>query len=245
MSRQPNMPYAENCSLEVLDIAAGAAVSLRSHVRMMATKALLVGISHDQVAKLYHTTRRNLCRWIDRFNTSGIDGLVQKARSGRPRKITPDKRTKYIELVQCPDRSNETHWTGKKFHGYLTKQLDEEIGCRTLVRWLHEQGFRLKVPRSWPNGQDEEKRKDFVDLLRILLGDPEIDLWFLDETGIEGDPRPKRRWALKGQKNPSTLPGRSYKNECDWNRMPSYRRVLRLDIQSFRHSSIPNFSGSC
>jgi hypothetical protein len=35
------------------------------------------------------------------------------------------------------------------------------------------------VPRSWPNGQDEEKRKAFVDLLRILLGDPEIDLWFL------------------------------------------------------------------
>jgi hypothetical protein len=37
-------------------------------------------------------------------------------------------------------------------------------------------------------------------LLRILLGDPEIDRWFLDETGIEGDPRPQRRWALKGEK---------------------------------------------
>ncbi|MGC8659940.1 MAG: helix-turn-helix domain-containing protein, partial [Desulfomonilaceae bacterium] len=104
-----------------LDTAAGAAVSLRSHVRMMAIKALLVGISHDQVAKLYDTTRRNLCRWIDRFNTSGIDGLIQKARSGRPRKITADKRTKYIELVQRPDQANETHWTGKKFHGYLTR----------------------------------------------------------------------------------------------------------------------------
>ncbi|MDR3605570.1 MAG: IS630 family transposase, partial [Syntrophaceae bacterium] len=194
------MPNAENCTLAELDTAAGATVSLRSHVRMMAIKALLVGISHDQVAKLYDTTRRNLCRWIDRFNTSGIDGLIQKARSGRPRKITADKRTKYIELVQRPDRANETHWTGKKFHGYLTRQLDEQIGYRTVVRWLHEQGFRLKVPRSWPNGQDEEKRKDFVNLLRILLGDPEIDLWFLDETGIEGDPRPKRRWALKGQK---------------------------------------------
>ena len=200
MSRQPNMPNAENCSLEELDIAAGAAVSLRSHVRMMAIKALLLGISHDQVAKLYDTTRRNLCRWIDRFNTSGIDGLIQKPRLGRPRKITPEKRTKYIELVQRPDRADETHWTGKKFHGYLTKKLDEQIGYRTVVRWLHEQGFRLKVPRSWPNRQDEEKRYAFVELLRILLGDPEIDLWFLDETGIEGDPRPKRRWALKGEK---------------------------------------------
>ena len=194
------MPNAENCSLEELDTAAGAAVSLRSHVRMMAIKALLLGISHDQVAKLYDTTRRNFCRWIDRFNTSGIDGLIQKPRLGRPRKITPEKRTKYIELVQRPDRADETHWTGKKFHGYLTKKLDEQIGYRTVVRWLHEQGFRLKVPRSWPNRQDEEKRYAFVELLRILRGDPEIDLWFLDETGIEGDPRPKRRWALKGEK---------------------------------------------
>ena len=92
------MPNAENCSLEELDIAAGAAVSLRSHVRMMATKALLLGISHDQVAKLYDTTRRNLCRWIDRFNTSVIDGLTQKPRLDRPRKISPENRAKYIEL---------------------------------------------------------------------------------------------------------------------------------------------------
>jgi len=200
MSRQPNMPNAENCSLAELDTAAGAAVSLRSHVRMMAIKALLLGISHDQVAKLYDTTRRNLSRWIDRFNTSGIDGLIQRPRSGRPRKITPDRRTRYIELIQHPDLADQSHWTGKKFHGYLTKQLDEEIGYRTVVRWLHDQGFRLKVPRSWPNGQDEEKRKAFVDLLRIFLSDPEIDLWFLDETGIEGDPRPRRRWALRGEK---------------------------------------------
>lgn len=124
--RQPNMPNAENCSLKELDIAAGAAVSLRSHVRMMAIKALLVDISHDQIAKLYDTTWRNLCQRIDRFNTSGIDGLVQKPRSGRPRKIAPEKRTKYIELVQHPGRANETHWTGKKFHGYFTKKLDEE-----------------------------------------------------------------------------------------------------------------------
>ena len=52
MSRQPNMPNAENCSLAELETAAGATVSLRSHVRIMAIKALLLGITHDQVAKL-------------------------------------------------------------------------------------------------------------------------------------------------------------------------------------------------
>ncbi len=64
----------------------GLAVCLRSHVRMMAIKALLLGVSHDQVAKLYDTTRRNLSRWIDRFNTSGIDGLIQRPRAGSSEK---------------------------------------------------------------------------------------------------------------------------------------------------------------
>jgi hypothetical protein len=46
------------------------------------------------------------------------------------------------------------------------------------------------MPLSWPNGQDEEKRKAFVELLKMLLEDPQIDLWFLDGTGILEDPQP-------------------------------------------------------
>ena len=143
--------------------------------------------------------------------------------------------------MQRPDWANQTHWTGKKFQGYLTKKLDEEIGYRTVVRWLHEQGFRLKVPRSWPNGQDEEKRKDFVDLLRILLGDPEIDLWFLGETGIEGDPRPKSRWALKGERIRQPYLGAHIRMSATGTAFPRTGEFYAL---IFGHSSIPNFSGS-
>ncbi len=175
---------------------------------MMAIKGLLLGISHDQVARLYGTTRRNLCRWIDRFNTSGIDGLVQKPRSGRPRKITPDKRTKYIELVQRPDRANETNWTGKKFHGYLTKKLDEEIGYRTVVRWLHEQGFRLKVPRSWPNGRTKKRERTLWICCEFFLATRKSTCGFLTRQGsreilgpnVAGPSRVKKSvnltWAL-------------------------------------------------
>ena len=57
-----------------------------------------------------------------------------------------------------------------------TKELDQEIGYRTVVRWLHDKGFRLKVPRSWPDGQDEEKRRIFfVEQLQGYLSDPDID----------------------------------------------------------------------
>jgi len=200
MARQLNMPNGENCTLAELETAAGAAVSKRSHVRMMAIKALLLGIMHDQVAALYGITRRTLSRWVERFNESGVDGLIEGRHTGRPGKITPERSSKYEELIRHPELTNQLHWTGKKFHGYLTKELDLEIGYRTVVRWLHDKGFRLKVRRSWPNGQDEEKRKAFVEDLQGYLLDPEIDEWYLDETGVEGDPRPRRRWAQRGEK---------------------------------------------
>ena len=68
------------------------------------------------------------------------------------------------------------------------------------MRWLHDEDFRLKVPRPWPDGQDEEKRKAFIELIKKFLGDQGVDLWFLDECGVEGDPRPRRRFAKKGDK---------------------------------------------
>ena len=194
------MPNAENCSLSELDIAAHAAVSKRSHVRLMAIKTLLFGISLDQVAAIFSISRRTLFRWIQRFNLAGIDGLTEKRRSGRPRKISPEQSTEYHELIEHPERADQSHWTAKKFHGYLTEHFEQEIGYRTVVRWLHEQGFCLKVPQSWPDRQDETKRRAFIDQLKEHLQDPEIELWYMDESGIEGDPRPRRRWARKGEK---------------------------------------------
>lgn len=200
MCANPIMPNAENCSLAELYTAARAARSKRSHMRLMAIKALLMNFTHDQVAGLYEIDRRTLSSWVNKFNRQGIDGLIEKNRPGRPSKIGDDKTAQYKHFIENPQSVNQSHWTARKFHGYLTKELDQEIGYSTVVRWLHDQGFCLKVPRSWPDRQDEEKRKIYLEKLKELLQEPDIDLWYLDETGIEGDPRPRNRWAQKGEK---------------------------------------------
>ena len=57
-----------------------------------------------------------------------------------------------------PETADPRHWTARKFHGYLNQTVGLEVGYSTVVRWLHEQGFRLKVPQPWPDRQDEELR---------------------------------------------------------------------------------------
>ncbi|MGC9031153.1 MAG: IS630 family transposase, partial [Desulfomonilaceae bacterium] len=169
-------------------------------LRLMAIKALTMGLSHKQVAALFGVNEDSVSRWVRRFNERGIDGITEGPRCGRRPKIKAEQADEVRDLLLHPEKVNETHWTGRKFHGYLTKHCQLEAGYSTLMRWLHDEGFRLKVPRPWPIGQDEEKRKAFVQLIRELLGDHGIDLWFLDECGVEGDPRPRSRFAMKGDK---------------------------------------------
>ena len=83
-----------------------------------------------------------------------------------------------------------------------------------MVRWLHDNNFRLKVPQPWPDRQDEEQRQLFLERLKSYLLDEDVDIWYLDEMGIEGDPRPRRRWAQKGAKI----------------RVPYYGEHLRMNV---------------
>ncbi len=108
---------------------------------MMARKALRLGGSHGYVSELYGVSRRTLSTWVNKFSKQGIDGLIEPRRSGRLPKISPEKADQYRELIKHPDRANEIHWTARKFHGYLTRELDLEVGYSTVVRWLHDQGL--------------------------------------------------------------------------------------------------------
>ncbi len=42
-------------------------------------------------------------------------------------------------------------------------------------------------------------RAAFVERLCTWLGDEEMNLWYLDEMGVEGDPRPRRRYIRQGR----------------------------------------------
>jgi len=98
------------------------------------------GDEPEQVAALFGVNEDSISRWVRRFNERGIDALTEGLRSGRPPKIGREQGRAYRELILHPEKVNETHWTGKKFHGYLRTHCQLEAGYSTVMRWLHDEG---------------------------------------------------------------------------------------------------------
>ena len=183
-----------------------AAPNKRSYIRLAAIRSLLIGVSREMVCKQFCRTDRLIRLWIVLFNRGGIDALASKSRSGRPRKISI-QRVRYLLLpvLEDPSKAGEVHWTGIKLHGWLKEELQDDLGYRTVIRYLHQIDYNLRVPRSWPSRQDEEKRTAYLLALKTLHDAPPengrtIEFWYGDESGVEGDPRPRRRWAQRGSR---------------------------------------------
>ena len=206
MLRTPEVqPNPENATPEALRVAMEAAPNRRSFLRLHALRALLLGYTRPQVCELCARTDRMLRLWIELFNRGGIDALITKTRPGRKRKVKLERvRDLLLPVLENPAAVGQGHWTAVKLHGYLKEQLQLEFGYSTTVRWLHELNFHLRVPQPWPERQNEEARRAFGAELQGLCADPKVELWFGDESGIEGDPRPRRRWVQPGQ--PRTVP---------------------------------------
>lgn len=194
-------PNAENATIEELEVAMEAAPNKRSYIRLAALRALCMGMERAVVSKLYNRSDRMVRLWIECFNRGGIDALASKPRSGRPRKIKLERLADLlIPVLEDPAQAKQFHWTGVKLHGWLKESLGVELGYSTTLRYLHELDYHLRVPRRWPERQNAEERAAFLEELRHLQNDPQIELWFADECGVEGDPRPRRRWSARGSR---------------------------------------------
>lgn len=177
-----------------------ASPTKRGYIRLNAIRLLLTGTSRAQVCQIFCRSDRMVRLWIELFNRGGIDAPRTRKPGGRQRKVKLERvRDLLVPVLENPVQAGQVHWTGVKVHGYLKEQLCLDLSYRTAIRWLHELNFHLRVPRPWPERQNESERAAFLEQLRTWATDPSVKLWFSDECGVEGDPRPRRRWVQPGK----------------------------------------------
>ncbi len=188
-----------------LETAIDCCPDQKAQQRLNTIHLLLCGGTFELARKHARISERCLQLWISRFNDQGIDGVTYHPRSGRPRKLQAEEIEKIIlPIVDDPTLAGETHWTVTKLSGWLKTERQFDISYRTLVRYLHEHEYVRKIPRRFPEPKDqtkwEDEREAFAMQLVGLLNDPKARVFFSDEAGFEGDPRPRLKWVKRGSR---------------------------------------------
>ncbi len=199
MAQRYLTPNPENAALSDLR-AAQRAGNRETSQRCLVIIMLLTGSSREQVREVFDISESAVRKIIIAFNAYGVDGVIAKKRTGRKPVIPEDRKDEILEEFEEPGRAQRTFWTATAFHGHITKKYQVECSYDTVLRLLHEKGYRLKVPQPWPDRQDDAVREAFLEKLSAIAQDTDTELWYGDETGIEGEPKPRRGWAVKGSK---------------------------------------------
>ncbi|MBS1270187.1 MAG: hypothetical protein MAG794_01142 [Gammaproteobacteria bacterium] len=108
------------------------------------------GMSGREVASLLGDSPRTVAYWVHRFERSGLAGLVDDERPGRPRRLT-ERQLKAIETVlrkRPSDFGLSGHlWDGKTLSALIDQRWGIQLGVRQCQRVFRQMGFRLRKPR--------------------------------------------------------------------------------------------------
>ena len=136
--------------------------------------------------------------WILMFNEGGIDALASKPRSGRPRKIKLERlRDLLVPVLEEPAKAAQQHWTGVKVAWLAQGTVGHQPGLS------HDHSLsptNSTTTCGCPSAGRSGKAEAFLEELHTLRKDPRVELWYGDECGVEGDPRPRRRWSARGSR---------------------------------------------
>ncbi len=108
------------------------------------------GMTCPEVGRLLGDAPRAVEYWVRHFEERGLAGLVEGARSGRPKRLSA-ARLQEVESVlrQVPTEAglSGTLWDGKTLQVWLARRYGVRLGVRQCQRMFRQFGFRLRKPR--------------------------------------------------------------------------------------------------
>ena len=149
------MPKSLNFTLsesELKIVATAAKSDKRPEVRQRALGLRLLheGQTPKEVAQLMAVSQPSVYDWHHRWQTSGLDGLANRPKSGRPRKTDQS----YVERLEVAIEQDPqelgyhfTIWTAERLRHHLEKETGKRIGPTQFHALLKEHGFVYRRPK--------------------------------------------------------------------------------------------------
>jgi len=120
------------------------------------------GMTCPEVARLLGDAPRTVEYWVGSFEESGLAGLLEGNRAGRPKRLD-EKQLRGINaaLRRMPRDMGlgGNLWDGKTLAAWIAKEYKIDLGVRQCQRLFRQLGFRLRKPRPSIAQADPERQK--------------------------------------------------------------------------------------
>jgi transposase len=145
----------------------GAKVERRLHQRAQIILACLDGKTNLQAAQQLRISRFTVAKWRIRFASKGLSGLIDRPRSGKPRKYDTGARNKILQTLESKPPAGQSTWDGKSL------AIATGASKKAVWRILQKEGIQLQRCRSWCVSTDKEFAAKSADVIGLYLNPPE------------------------------------------------------------------------
>ncbi|MDJ0362339.1 IS630 family transposase [Rhodococcus sp. H29-C3] len=124
------------------------------------------GVAHAEIARRFSISRQTVINWRARYEESGVDGLFDEDRSGRPRTLDRDKLIS-VTLTPPPKKYGVTHWSSRLLAEHLG------IGYGTVARVWREHGVQPWRSETFKFSTDPELVAKVTGIVGLYLAPPD------------------------------------------------------------------------
>ena len=214
----------------------GATTAYRDRLRAQIVLAAARGRPNARIAGGLGISVDTVRKWRGRFAARGLDGLTDRSRPGRPRRISAADRAAVVALAcQLPAATGVPlgRWTGPELAAELAARgLASPMSASSVLRILAEHPVKPWQYQSWiyPRDPDfEAKAKVIVDLYQgCYQGEP---LGPGDRI-LSFDAKPQINARSRRHPTLPAAPGRPVRYEHEYKRKGSLALLAGLDVHT-------------
>jgi len=139
-------------------------------IRLYAVYQVSLGVSSRKLEEIYQTSFKQITNWVHRFESEGIDGLIDKPGRGRKSRLSDDQKKELLEIVlnESPTiyQYNTETWTGPLVMELIKKKYGISYQKAQVYNILKRLGLSYQRAKGFYSEADLEKQKDFKEGLK-------------------------------------------------------------------------------
>ena len=142
-----------------LDIAYNTEKDAAVKERILLVRLIVQDKKHiENIAQELHRCRAWAYKWYKRYRDNGLDGLKDKAKTGRPPDVPKDVMVKIRKELA----DSNTGWDFRQVMDLIYKKTGVRYHEVHIYRLLHKWGFKTKVPqKKFVNTVSAKEKKKF------------------------------------------------------------------------------------